>query len=260
MPSPRVATGFGSTPFDRLDSVYSVVLKDSFVCAKPLAAITTSGALVSELPWTITDEVGAATADVEVLAGEANHPGIIRLNVGATTPADGDLVSMVPGLNDDVYLPDSNGLYMAAILRVPDVSDTKVFFGLTIDPAGAVNGSETDAVGFVFDPEDADNTNDTLWFAQVNDASTDVEEVLDKVPYVEDDWVLLELVANSTGGTFRITTEDNEQTVRVAGSITATMTPAFKVENVGAAEEAIEIDTFVLRYNLPNDVTEYLGA
>ena len=256
----RLATGFGSTPFHKLDSVYSVVLKDSFVCAKPLAAITTAGALVSDIPWTITDEAGAATADVEVLAGEANHPGIIRLNVGATTPADGDLVSMVPGLNDDVYLPDGNGLYMAAVLRVPDVSDTKVFFGLTDTPSGVVNGSELNAVGFVFDPEDASNVLDQMWFAQVNDAGTDVEEVLDKVLYVEDDWVLLELVANSTGGTFRITTEDNEQTVQVAGSITAAMTPAFKVENVGAAEEAIEIDSFVLRYNLPNDIVDYLGA
>ena len=260
MASPRIATGFGSTPFDRLDSVYSVTLKDTFVCAKPLAAITTSGALVSELPWTVTDEAGAATADVEVLAGVANHPGIIRLNVGATTPADGDLVSLVPGLNDDVYLPDSNGLYMAAVLRVPDVDAEKVFFGLTVDPAGVVNGSETDAIGFVFDPEDAANVGDAFFFAQVNAAGTDVEEVLDKVSYVQNDWVLLELVANSTGGTFRITTEDNEQTVRIAGAITATMTPAFKVENVGAAEEFIDIDTFVLRYNLPDDITDYLGA
>lgn len=256
----RLATGFGSTPFHKLDSVYSVVLKDSFVAAAPLAAITTSGTLSSDLTWTLTDEAGAATADVEVLAGEANHPGIVRLNVGATTPADGDLVSLALGLNDDTFLPDDNGLYVAAVLRVPDVDATKVFFGLTDTPSGVVNGSETNCVGFVFDPEDASNTNDQLWFAQVNDAGTDVEEVLDDVLYVEDDWVLLELVANDTSATFRITTEDNEQTVQVSGTITAAMTVCFKVENVGAAEEAIEIDTFALRYNLPNDIVEYLGA
>lgn len=257
----RVATGFGSTPFHKLDSVYALTLRDHFVATTAVTVSSGSIAVVSEIPWTLTDEVGAATADIEVLAGEANHPGIIRLNVGATSPADGDLVSLVPGANDDVVKLDDNGLYVAAVLRVPDVDATVVEFGLAANPAATPNSSEASFVGFVFDPEDADNTDDELWFAQINPTSgTDVEEVLDKVPYVEDDWVLLELVANDTGATLRITTEDNEQTVNLSGVVSATLTPVFKVENVGAAEEFIEIDTFVARYNLPNDITDYLGA
>lgn len=256
----RVATGFGSSPFHKLDSVYSVTLKDTFVTASALSAITTSGVLTSDLNWTVTDVVGAATADVEVLPGEANHPGIVRLNVGASTPADGDVVSMALSNADAVAL-DGNGVYVAAVLRIPDVDATKVFFGLA-EGAAAVNSADDNLCGFVWDPEDAANVDDKLWLVQVNDAAGgDTEVVLDKVPYVEDDWVLLEMVANSTDTTFRITTADNEQTVQIGGVQPATtLTPMFIVENVGAAEEAIEIDTFVLRYVLPNDIAEYLGA
>lgn len=246
--------------FDKVGDLDAVILRDHFIATKPLAAITTSGTLDSEIPWTVTDEVGAATADVEVLAGEAGNPGIIRLNVGAAvTPADGDIVSMVPGLNDDAILLDGSGIYLAAKLRVPDVSDTKVEFGLVADPAAAVNGSQLDAITFTFDPEDAANVGDAFWFAQVNDAGTDVETVLSDVSYVEDDWVKLELAADDSGATFRITTEDGTQTVNIAGTVTVALTPVFKVENVGAAEEAIEIDSFVLRY-FERTGTEGLGA
>lgn len=239
---------FSPIAFDKVGDLDAVVLRDSFICAKPLAAITTSGALVSDIPWTVTDEVGAATADVEVLASTAGNQGVIRLNVGATVPAAGDLVSLVPGLNDDAILLDGSGIYLGAVLKITDVSDTKVQFGLTVDPAGVVNGSETDSVSFVFDPADAANVGDAFFFAQINAAGTDVEEVLDDVSYVEGDWVKLELAADDSGATFRITTEDGTQTVNVAGIVTAALTPCFKVENVGAAEESIEIDTFVLRY------------
>ena len=245
--------------FDKVGDLDAVILRDHFIATRPLAAITTSGVLDSEISWTVTDEAGAATADVEVLAGEAGNPGIIRLNVGATVPADGDLVSMVPGLNDDSILLDGSGIYLAAKLRVPDVTNTKVQFGLTVDPAGVVNGSETDSVSFVFDPEDAANVGDAFWFAQVNDAGTDVETVLSDVSYVQDDWVKLELAADDSGATFRITTEDGTQTVNINATVTATLTPCFKVENVGAAEEAIEIDSFVLRY-FERTGTEGLGA
>lgn len=246
--------------FDKIGDLDAVILRDHFVATKPLAAITTSGTLTSEIPWTVTDEVGAATADVEVLAGEAGNPGIIRLNVGATVPADGDLVSMVPGLNDDVIKLDGSGVYLAAKLRIPDVSDTVVEFGLVDDPAATPNSSVANFVGFVFDPEDADNTADALFFAQVNNNGTDSETVLSDVTYVEDDWVKLEVAADDTGAWFRITTEDGTQSVNIeGGAIAATLTPVFKVENVGAAEEAIEIDSFVLRY-FERTGTEGLGA
>lgn len=249
--------GFASAPFDEAGSIRNVVLRDSFISAKTLAAITTSGTLNSDLLWTVTDEVGAATADVEVLASEAGNQGIIRLNVGATTPADGDLVSMMLGGDDNIIL-DGNGVYFAARLRIPDVDASKVFFGLTVDPNGVVNGSETDAVAFVWDPEDAANVGDALFLYQLNDAGVDVETA-STISYVEDDWVLLECAADDTGATFRLTTEDGSETVSIDGTITATMACGFKVENVAGAEEFVEIDDFVFRYFL-RDKSLGLGA
>lgn len=248
---------FAPIAFDKIGDYRTVILRDSFISAKTLAAITASGTLNSDLTWTVTDEVGAATADVEVLASETGNQGIIRLNVGATTPADGDLVSMALGGDDNIIL-DGNGVYLAARLRIPDVSDTKVFFGLTVDPNGVVNGSETDAVGFTFDPEDAANVGDALWFYQVNDAGTDTETV-STISYVEDDWVVLEVAADDTGATFRLTTEDGSEVVNIDATVTASLAVCFKVENVGAAEESIEIDDFVLRY-FGRDDTIALGA
>lgn len=253
----RVATGFGSTPFDRIDSVYSVTLKDTFTTT---TTTTAAGAVTSELNWLVVDEVGSADGDVTVIAGEANHPGIVQLAVGGTSPADGDVVSLSLA-NQDAFKPDSNGLYVAALVRIPDVDATKFSFGLNEDGA-AVNSGDDNVIAFVWDPEDAANVGDELFLAQVNDAAGgDTEKVFDKVPYVEDDWVLLELAANSTSTTFRLTTEDNEQTVEINGvQPSATLTPMFLVENVGAAEEVVEIDTFVCRYVLPNDIEDYLGA
>lgn len=257
MSSPRIASAFGSTPFDRIDSVYSAILKDSFLATQ---TTTSAGAVVSEIPWLVTDEAGGAGGDVTQLASTDDHLGIVSLSVGGTSPADGDMVSMTLGTSDDNVSLAGDGVYMAAVLRVVDVDATIVEFGLVDDPNEVPNNSVANFIGYCFDPEDSDNTGDAFWFAQVNDAGTDAEEILSDVSYVESDWVLLEMVADETGGTFRITTEDNEQTVRIAGTVTATLTPCFKVENVGDAEEHIDIDTFVLRYNLPDDITNYLGA
>lgn len=253
----RAGSSMAPLPFDKHSSIDAFALRDHFVSADALAAITTSGQFLSELQWLVTDVTGGATADVEVLASEANHPGIIRLNVGATIPADGDIVSMTLNNQDAVKL-DTNGVYVATLLRIPDVSDTVVEFGLVATPA-APNSSQADLVSFVFDPEDADNVGDAFFFAQVNVGATDVEVVLDKVSYVEDDWVLLEISATSTDAIFRITTEDNTQTAQIPQAPTSALTPAYVVENVGALEEAIEIDAFVMRGQV-RDATAQLGA
>ena len=240
---------FAPIAFDKDGDVRSVVLKDSFITAQA----GTAGSITSDLVWTLTAEVGGAGPDVEVLPSEAGNQGIIRLNVGATTPADGDLVSLALSGDDGIKL-DGSGVYVAALLRIPDVSDTVVQFGLVADPAAVPNSSAADVVAFVFDPEDADNVGDAQFFAQVNAAGTDSEEVLSGVSYAEDEWVLLELAGDDTGATFRITTSDESQTVNIDnGSPTETLVPVFQVENVGAAEEAIEIDSFVLRYFVRED-------
>lgn len=254
----KSGSGMAPLPFDKHSSIDSFALRDHFLSTRALAAITTSGVLLSDLAWTVTDVAGAATADVEVLASVANHPGIIRLNVGATTPADGDIVSMTL-TNQDALILSDDSIYCATLLRVPDVSDSIVEFGLTAIPA-APNSSAADVVSFVFDPEDADNVGDAFWFAQVNDGGVDLEVVLDGVSYVENDWVLLEISATDTGAYFRITTEDATQTAYISGTVTVGLTPTYIVENVGAAEEFIEIDSFVLRGLVAEKIDNLLGA
>ncbi len=235
---------FSPIAFDKIGDLDAVILRDSFVGARALSAITTTGELTSDLTWTVTDEVGAATADVEVLASEANAQGIVRLNVGATTAADGDLVSMALGGDDAIKL-DGSGVYVAAKLRIPDISDTIVQFGLVADPSATPNSGADNVVGLVFDPEDTVAT----FIAQINDAAGGDEEViLSDVTYVEDEWVKLEIAADDSGATFRVTTANGTQTVNIDVAVAATLVPVFQVENVGAAEESIEIDTFVLRY------------
>lgn len=253
-------SAFSPIAFDKVGDLEAETIQDHFIAAQPLSAITTSGVFNSKIGYTVTDEVGGATADVEVLAGEAGNPGIIRLNVGATDPADGDLVSLVPGVNDDVIKLDGSGVYLATKFRIPDVSDTVVQFGLVADPSAVPNSGADNVVSFVFDPEDEDNTGDAFFFAQINDAAGgDTEVIFSDVSYVEDDWVKLEIAADDTGATFRLTTEDGTQTANIELAVAATLTPVWQVENVGGAEESIEIDSFVLRY-FERTGTEGLGA
>lgn len=240
--------------FDKIGDLDAAILRDTFLTARALSAITTTGTFLSDLEWTITDEVGGATADVEVLASEAGNQGIVRLNVGATDPADGDLVSLQLSGDDGIKL-DASGVYVGAKFRIPDSDATIVQFGLVADPSAVPNSGADNVVSIVFDPEDTADT----FIAQINDADGgDTEVKLTGVTYVEDDWVKVEIAATSDGATFRVTTEDATQTANISLGVAATLTPVFQVENVGGAEESIEIDTFVLRYFVRND--DGLGA
>lgn len=270
-----IPASFSTLPFDKIDSVESVWMHDDFILGEDVADFTgASGvAVVSELAWRGSEVAGDSTANAVFVAGVADHPGIIQLQTGATTPADGDIAALSLGAlpandADGPIVLDGNGVYMAAILRIPDVDAQKVEFGLIGQAPAAVNSSVADFVGFVWDPEDAANVADELFLVQVNGAGSDTEKVLDKVAYVQNDWVLLEMAADDTSATFRITTEDNTQTVTIDGSDSVTiptvaLRPNFAVEAVGAAEEVLDIDAFhmrILRRSVPFKSTGYLGA
>ena len=253
MASPRHGQPFGPLPFDRHDSIHSSVVKETFLSAQALAAITGSGVLEGDVSWTVTDEVGAATADVTVETGEANAPGIVKLNVGATSPADGDLVSMVLGEANDSILLDSDGVYVAVRLRAADLDQTKIAVGFDAAPA-AVNSSALDNVMVVFDSEDAADA----VLLQANGAGTDVEGAFSALAadYAtlatnhDGEWIIVEVAATDTNVTARVTTSDTSETVTLDGPTMPVvgLAPTILVENVGAAEEAIDLAGIVVRH------------
>jgi|SRR3990167_11244420 len=266
----RIPSAFGALPFNKQDSIDAFALHDDFITAVAVAdLVDANGAMVqSELHWLGSEIAGAAVSNVTLTTSVADHPGILALNVGATSPADGDAAALqLGGLvddNQDMFILDDHGIYLAAVLRIPDVDAQIVEFGLAGQAPAVPNSSAADIVSWVWDPEDAVNVGDELWIAQVNGAGTDVEDAT-SLAYVQGDWVLLEIAADDTSATFRITTEDGSDTINIADPTMPVvgLRPVFSVENVGAAEEILEIDAFQLRYfrrNTPYGTSGYLGA
>lgn len=255
----RVNSAFAPIPFDRHGHIGTIELHDDFVTAEAVADLVDANgvAVRSELNWLGSEIAGAAVSNVTVSTAVASHPGILVLEAGSTSPADGDAAALQLGLGvddfQDYFILDADGIYMAAVLEIPDVDAQKIEFGLIGQAPAAVNSSALDLVTWVWDPEDAANVGDEFFIAQVNGAGSDTEAVASLVPYVQSDWVLLEIAADSSSAAFRITTEDNTQTIVLDGSDSVTMPivglrPFFSVENVGSAEEVLPIDAFSLRY------------
>lgn len=269
----RAATPMAPIPFDRHGVPGTIEIVEDFVGAAASGSFgDTTGTLevFGTTAWWGAEIAGDADSDVDVVTGVPDHPGIIRLNTGGTTPADGDAASLQFGassvaVQEDIVL-DDNGVYVAAVVRIPDVDATVFEFGLGGQTPAVPNSSALDLVAICFDPEDADNVDDELFFCQVNGGGTDTEKIADKVPYVEGDWVLLEIAADSTSATFRITSEDNTQTIMLTAEDgvvmpTVALRPYFVVEAVGNAEESVDIDLFVMRYMRRDAlVAGWLGA
>ncbi len=255
----RAASAFAPLPFDRHGVPGSIEIVDDFITAATVTDYTQTGALQpSDYVW-FGGEIGGndATANGLVIPGESDHPGILQLQTGATTPGDGDGVAIQLGSSteaiQDTLVLDTNGVYIACVLRVPDVDAQQVEFGLIGQAPEEAGASAVDTVVFAFDPPDALNVGDEEWFCEVSGAGADVRTVSKLVSYVENDWVLLEIVADTTSATFRVTTEDNTETIVIDGTDSVTMPvvalrPVISCVNVGSAEELLDIDLFVLRY------------
>ena len=243
---------FAPFPFDKRGTYWGVELVDEFIAT---TAITAPGALVSEIPWVVADS-GDSDGDVSLVTGVDGHPGIVALNTGGTTPADGDITSM---LLANTVLPGADGVYMATLLRIPDISDTKVSFGLVAGNE-AVNSSAANVAALVFDPEDAANVGDVMFFLQLNVGGVDVEAVFDTATITENEWVLLELAVDNTGAVGRVTTDEGTQVESVSGVLATALLPGYLIEAVGAAEELIQIDNAVFRYLRRRAIADYVGA
>jgi hypothetical protein len=260
---------FATLPFDKIDSVAGGFVHEDFIGAALLAdlvdgtGVVYNGAGLTE--WFGNEIAGAAVSNITVPVSVADHQGIIRLEAGATTPADGDAAALQYGSSavgvQNAYLPDNNGLYVAAVVRIADVDAQKIEFGLTGQAPAAVNSSVADVVSVVWDPEDAANVGDELFLCQTNVATVDTETATSEVQYVENDWVLLEIGVTDTATHFRITTEDATETIKHATAPAVALRPFFSVENVGAAEEVLDIDVFHMRYlRRDANAADWLGA
>ena len=264
---------FASLPFDQIDGFAGTSIHDDFITASTVADyidVAAGAAQPSEFPWQGCEiAANAAVANGLTIPGEVDHAGILQIQTGGTTPGDGDGVAIQLGDDaaniQDTLVLDDNGVYMATVVRILDVSDQSIEFGLIgqqpIEP-NTVTGA--DIVSILFDPADADNVGDEFFFAEAYIATVDTE-VIGTVTYVESDWVLLEVSANDTGAAYRITTEDGTETLEIVKSMpTVALRPAISTANIGSNEELLDIDLFHLRFlrrdSLLGNAADWLGA
>jgi hypothetical protein len=250
------ANVFATLPFDQIDGVAGLFVHEDFETAALFADFGDGTGLICTTlgPWDwFTSEIaGAAVSNITIPASVADHVGIIKIEVGATSPAAGDGAAIQFGAGtvalQETYLPDTNGCYIASVLRVADVDAQTAEFGFVGQAPELPNAGASDIAGLVWAPDDSANVGDEFWIAQLNDGDSDTETVLSNVVYTESDWVLLEIALTSTGAHYRVTTEDATQTTFIAGTITVGMRPAFGVGNIGTNEEVLDIDLFHMRY------------
>jgi hypothetical protein len=263
------ANVFSSLPFDQIDGVAGFFVHEDFEQAALLADVAAGTAYpAGNTDWLGAEIAGANTSNITVPVSVADHVGIIQIKTGTLTATDGDAMSLQFGLStvaiQNMYLPDNNGLYIASVVRIPDVSDTIFEFGMGGQTPAVPNSSVADVVSFAFDPEDTTNVGDKWFFAQVSDGSTDSETILTNVNYTENDWVLLEIAVTDTSCHFRVTTEDATQTTVINDSPVVALRPFFTVENITTLETVVDIDLFHLRYlrrdSLVGTGSDWLGA
>ncbi len=248
----RAASAMAPIPFDRHGVPGTIELVDDFISVGADVTITSAGqAVVSDLDWR-GQAIAADSGSASIIVAESDHQGIMLLECSAssTSAVKLGLGAAVAAEDDEAFFIDANGLYVAAVLRMASVTATTVSFGLTgVAAVGLPNASALDEVSWTYDTGDTATT----WIAQVNGAGTDKEQAA-ALTYVANDWVLLEIAADTSGNTFRITTEDTTETITINAANGAVepvvaVRPFFGVgANADAAKGVINIDVFVLRY------------
>jgi hypothetical protein len=262
---------FASLPFDQIDGVAGTYIHDDFLQAVTVTDYVDASAGVlqpSDSVWVGAEIAGnACVANGLVIPGEVDHPGILQLQSGTSTPAAGDGVGLQLGSSlvtvQDTLVLDTNGVYVAAILRQGDVLTGDWSLGFEGQTPEPFNASALDVVAIGSEPTDF--TGDVI-MGQVNGAGTDVE-VATLVAPVDSDWFLAEVGATSTSAAYRITTEDVTQTV-VAPSPTmpvVALRPVISTSvSTGTAEVTLDVDAFHFRYLRRSEITangaDWLGA
>lgn len=212
----RVGSAFSSLPFDGIDNIRNVSLHEDFLGA---------GDAVSGVVTTASGTWLTTTTAATALAGVAGHPGIVRVEASFLSPG--------AGTDTDIVL-DDNGLYLAAILRVPDVSaDGPVVFG--------INDNTTNVLGDV---------NDTFVGITITSAGAfeleylAVGEVDYDITVPDNDWFMVELHLDEDGIYGRVTTEDGSETRYNASGGTAPAASLAVLDATGT----VDVDAWHQRY------------
>ncbi len=260
---------FATLPFDQIDGVAGGYLHDDFITLQGTADFTQTGALLnSELIW-FGGEIGGNDAGAAGIMGTAavDHPGVLRLESGTTTPAAGDGVGLQLGGSletiQETLILDDNGVYLAMVAKQPNVLIGDWSLGLEGQAPEPFNASAVDVVAIGSEPTDF--TGDVI-VGQVNGAGTDVE-VLSTVAPIADDWFLAEVGASDTSAAYRITTEDITETVEAPAPTMplVALRPVISTSvSTGTAECFLDVDVFHMRYLRRDPITangaDWLGA
>ncbi len=230
-------SGMEIPPFNKSETLDYVVLRDDFITG----GVATT--LVGELGWTLVDLQDGAPV-VTHGAGEVNHPGIINVTSGNTTPQAGDgFILQTVDTDPFILTSSSKGIYAAAIVRFPTDLTAKVFrFGLRDDATAVIPSS---GVWFDFDQTVAAG----IWQVGVTKATVGGLTAT-TAAVVAATWYKIELVADDTECQFYIDgvlvgSETTAANIPVVG-----LFPAFTGETDGASEEHFDIDAFLLRANV----------
>ena len=225
-------------PFHKADTLSTVMLRDDFITG----GLTTT--LIGELGWTLTD-LGTGGPAVVHGAGEVNHPGIITVGTGATTPAaDDGFILQTVDTDPFILTSSSTGIYVAAVVRFPTDLTAKVFrFGLRDDATAAIPSS---GVWFDFDQTTAAG----VW--QVGSTKATVGGLTATTSVVAAaTWYKLEIAADDTEVQFYVDGVLVGRETTAANIPAVGLFPAFTGEtDAGTTEEFFDIDAFMLRANV----------
>lgn len=246
MPDPQRPSALAHPAFDAVaDFRKYVILTDDFVAGDVVGDDTATG--LGRLGWLVTDVAGSADSDLEIISTASvvqNHPGVVQLNTGPTTPASGDEASLGLQNTDAIILNDATQehTYVAAIVRFPSVDNIEFNFGL-FDAADAA-GRGVNSVSVEFD----DSADQEFNLVVVDGSSATA--VATTTTVAADTWYLLELAAHEDEVQLWIDGEFAASTNSANIPDDEGLFPVFKVATETTGEKSVIIDAFQLRHKV----------
>lgn len=229
-------------PFDATgDPRKYVYLTDEFVGGLN-GTLDDTNAGIGALGFKVTDVVGAADSDVDIVTTQAKlegHPGIISLNTGPTTPAAADEAGLT--LKGAVTSDGTVGqiVYVGAQVQFPSVTAVEFNFGLFAPALGA--GRDTDSISFELD------VSASALLRAVAVKSSSATDVSTGLTPVIDVWYTLEIVWAGKTASFFVNGDFITEIATANVPNDVALVPGFKVTTETTAEKSVLIDWFALK-------------
>lgn len=201
--------------------------------------------------WLVTDVAGSPDSDLGLISGSAtlkNHPGIVILSTGATTPLTSDEAALSLQNLNGIVLPDvSDGddaaneyVYLRTFVLFPtDIDDLQFNFGL-YDAVTA--GRSSNGVGIEYD-----NSTDLEFNLVVTDGDAD-EAVAGSLVVAPDTWYDIEIFASEDHCLLWVNGDFQAETFDVDIPDDEPLFPVYKVAcEADTNEQFVHIDAFQLR-------------